>query len=147
MHATIAMHEGTLRILDRSIDLLADTLKLMLCSNVYTENKDDQFIDTGGASDAVDARLAGTTDQTLGSKAVGRDTTGDFSYFDAADVTFVGVTGGQTAGKAVLYKDTGTPTTSRILAVFDIADITTNGGDITIQFAAPASGGVLKYAS
>lgn len=146
MNANIAMHEGIKSILDRSIDYAADTIKVILLTNTYTENKDDQFIDAGGASDMVDARVAGTTDQTLSGKAFGRDTTGDFAYMDANDPTWTGVTAGSTAGKIGVYKDTGTPTTSKILGVLDIADITTNGGDITLNVAAPASGGLLKFA-
>jgi hypothetical protein len=140
----IFMVEAADSIVDRSIDLLVDTLKLALVKSGYVANADDQFIDTGGANDVVDHRLAGTTDQTLSGKVLGKDTTGDFSYLDANDVTFVGVPAGAAATQAVLYKDTGTPTTSKIIAVFDIPDVTPNGGDITIQFAAPASGGVLK---
>jgi hypothetical protein len=69
-----------------------------------------------------------------------------FSYFLASNVTFVGVPGGATLGKVGLYKSTGVDTTSKIIATFDIADITTNGGDIVITWAAAASGGILKFA-
>jgi hypothetical protein len=137
-------NEGNESIVDRNIDLLADTIKAMLVNSTYTPNKDDQFIDTGGASDAVDARLTSTTDQTLGSKAIGKDTTSDFVYFDAADVVFSAVQTGQTAVGVVIYKDTGTPTTSKLIAYLDITDTPTNGGDITIQFATPANGGIFR---
>jgi hypothetical protein len=137
-------NEGNQSIIDRDIDLAANTIKAMLVNSTYTPDKDDQFIDTGGASDAVDARLSGTTDQTLANKVIGKDTTSDFSYFDADDVVFTAVTTGQTAVGVVIYKDTGTPTTSKLIAYLDITDTPTNGGDITIQFAAPASGGIFK---
>jgi hypothetical protein len=142
--ASLLYNEGNESIIDRNIDLLADTIKAMLVSAVYTPNKDDQFIDAGGASDAVDARLTGTTDQTLGSKVIGKDTTSDFVYFDAANPTFSAVTTGQTAVGLVVYKDTGTPTTSKLIAYLDFTDTPTNGGDITIDFAAPASGGIFR---
>jgi hypothetical protein len=142
--ASIMYNEGNQSIIDRDIDLAANTIKAMLVNSTYTPDKDDQFIDTGGASDAVDARLSGTTDQTLANKALGKDTTSDFAYFDADDVVFTAVTTGQTAVGVVIYKDTGTPTTSKLIAYLDITDTPTNGGDITIQFAAPASGGIFK---
>jgi hypothetical protein len=142
--ASIMYNEGNESIVDRNIDLLSDTIKAILVNATYSPNKDDQFIDAGGASDAVDARLSGTTDQTLGTKVIGKDTTSDFVYFDAADVVFTAVTTAQTAVGVVIYKDTGTPTTSKLIAYLDITDTPTNGGDITIQFAAPASGGVFK---
>jgi hypothetical protein len=143
--ANVSMNEGLESIVDRSIDLIADTLKVALVKSGYTPNQDDQFIDAGGANDVVDARVTGTTDQTLGSKVTGKDTTGDFAYLDAADVVFTAVASGETVAGLVVYKDTGTPTTSKILGYVDLVDTPTNGGDITIQWAAPASGGVLKF--
>jgi hypothetical protein len=144
--ANIVMNEAKLSLVNGNIVFASDTIKAMLVSSVYTPNADDQFIDTGGASDAVDARIAGTTDQTIGSKTLAKDTTNDFAYLDGADVTFTAVTSGATIVGVVVYKDTGTPTTSKILAYYDVTDTPTNGGDITIQWATPANGGILKLA-
>jgi hypothetical protein len=141
--ANLTMNEGIKCVIDRTIDLAADTIKAMLVSSVYTPNKDDQFIDTGGASDAVDARIG--TDQTLGSKTIAKDTASDFAYLDVADPTWTAVAGGSTIVGVVIYKDTGTPTTSKILAYIDVTDTPTNGGDITLQVATPANGGLLKF--
>ncbi|MFF6951831.1 hypothetical protein ACFZAD_24630 [Streptomyces iakyrus] len=55
---------------------------------------------------------------------------------DAADVTFSTVTGA-TVEALVLYKDTGTASTSRLIAYIDTATglpITPNGGDINIAW-------------
>lgn len=144
--ANVFMNEAKLSITNRNIDLAADTIKVALVTAVYVANADDQFIDAGGAADVVDARAAGTTDQTLASKVMGKDLTGDFAYFDANDVTFTAVTAGTAIVAAVIYKDTGTPTTAKIIAYSDIPDVTPNGGDITLQWAAPASGAILKLA-
>lgn len=143
--ANIFYNEAKESIFDRNIDLIADTLKCALVNSTYVPNADEQFIDEAGADDMVDGRIAGTTDQTLAGKVTGKDLTGDFAYFDANDVTFTAVASG-TVVAAVVYKDTGTPTTSKLIGYFDIADVTANGGDITIQWATPANGGVLKGA-
>lgn len=143
--ANVMFNSGKMRLLKGStgaIDFLADTIKAMLCSSTYAPNADDEFIDTGGASDPVDARIAGTTDQTLANKAIGKDLTGDFAYIDADDPTFTAVASG-TVARVVIYKDTGTPTTSPMICSLD-ASVVANGGNITIQFAAPASGGIAK---
>lgn len=145
--ATIAMNEGIESVIDRNIDWIADTIKIALVAAGYVENKDDQFIDAGGANDVVDHRIPGTTDQTLGTKSIGKDLTGDFAYLTGANVTFVAVPGGATVAKVVAYKDTGVATTSKILGVYDVADTATNGGDITIQWAAASAGGMFKYAA
>lgn len=141
--ANLNYNEGILSIINRNIDFAADTIKAMLVSSTYTPNKDDQFIDAGGASDAVDARIG--TDQTLGSKAIAKDTASDFVYLDAADPTWTAVAGGSTVAGAVVYKDTGTPTTSKSITYLDLTDTATNGGDITVQFATPANGGITKF--
>jgi hypothetical protein len=143
--ANLTYNEGIESVVDRNVDWISDTIKIMAVSSVYTPNKDHQFIDEGGASDAIDARIG--TDQTLGSKATGKDTTGDFAYFDAADPTWTALAGGSTIVGFVVYKDTGVATTSKMLAYIDVTDTATNGGDITLQFAAPASGGVIKFAN
>lgn len=141
--ANLNYNEGIESLLDRNIDFAADTIKSMLASSVYTPNKDNQFIDTGGASDPVDARIG--TDQTLGSKVILKDTTNDFVYLDAADPTYTAVAGGSTVATVEVYKDTGTPTTSKLITSLDVTDTATNGGDITVQFATPANGGVTKF--
>jgi len=144
--ANVVMNEAKESIFDRNIDLIVDTIKVMLCTATYVPNADEQFIDEAGADDMVDGRVPGTTDQTLGTKVTGKDLTGDFTYFDGADSVFTAVTAGATCTQVGFYKDTGTPTTSKIIGVFDITDIATNGGDITIQWATPANGGLLKGA-
>jgi len=60
---------------------------------------------------------------------------------DAADVTFSAVTGDQSEA-LVIYKHTGTESTSRLIAYIDDATglpVTPNGGDITIQWDSAAS--------
>lgn len=146
--ANVMYNEGKLALLagaSSGINFATDTIKAMAVGSGYSPNADDVFIDAGGASDPVDARTAGTTDQTLASKVLGKDTTGDFAYLDANDVVFSAVPAGPAIEGVVIYKDTGTPTTSKMICYLDIS-VTPNGGDITIQFAAPASGAIVKMA-
>src|SRR5438105_15854831 len=86
--ANIFMQSGALGIVDRSIDLIADTLKVALCKSNYVADPDNVFIDAGGANDVVDARVAGTTDHTLASKTLAKGDTASFAYLDAADITY-----------------------------------------------------------
>lgn len=73
------------------------------------------------------------TDATLGSKTF---TNG---VFDAADATYTAVTG-NSAEAIVLYIDTGTAGTSRLIAYLDTGftglPVTPNGGDITVTWNA-----------
>jgi hypothetical protein len=62
--------------------------------------------------------------------------------FDADDVTFSSVTGNQVT-RILLYQDTGTASTSPLIALFDTAaaglPITPNGGNITIAWSNDAA--------
>ena len=108
------------------INLTSDTIKIQLIdTNDYTYSAaHDNFDDVAAGS------RVGTA-ATLGSKTV---TDG---VFDAADVTFSSVTG-DVSEALIVYKDTGTESTSKLIAYIDTASsglpVTPNGGDITVTF-------------
>lgn len=110
--------------LNGDIDYSADTIKMALVSDAYTPNltTDDFWND-------VSANVVGTP-QTLASKTTA------LGIANCADVTFSAVAGGSTVTYIVLYKDTGTPATSQLIACYDTATglpIATSGADITIR--------------
>lgn len=74
---------------------------------------------------------AGTTDQTLANKS---STTG---LVDADDITFAAVSqsSSKTLGALVIYKDTGTASTSPLFAfITGFTVIVPNGGDIAVSW-------------
>jgi hypothetical protein len=102
-----------------------DTMRVALVRNDYAQNlTTDEFYTS------ISAHVIGTP-QTLANKTI---TNG---VFDADDVTFTAVAAGSTLEGVVIYKDTGTPATSPLLAYIDTITgfpLATNGGDITIQW-------------
>lgn len=58
--------------------------------------------------------------------------------FDADDtgLTWSSVSDANNVGAAIVFNDTGTPSTSPIVAFLDAADLTTNGSDVTLTFNA-----------
>jgi hypothetical protein len=99
---------------------LTGTVKIRLVSSTYTYSAAHVFIsDTTG-------QITGTTDQTLGTKTY---VAGKFS---SANATFTAVTTGQTINACLIYVDTGTTTTSRLVAYLDGFTQATNGGDIVV---------------
>lgn len=105
---------------------LTGTVKAALVdTGTYTYSAAHQFLSS----------LTGVvgTAQTLGTKTYAD------GVFDAADITYTGVTG-SSAEAIVLYIDTGTAGTSRLVAFFDTGftglPVTPNGGDITINWNA-----------
>jgi len=117
--------KGKEKILSGSIDLTTATIKAALLSSSYTANLSTDEFWSGISANVLN------TPQTLGSKSV---TAG---VFDAADVTFTAVTSGATINAIVIYKDTGTASTSPLIAYIDTITgfpLATNGGDITVTW-------------
>lgn len=108
-------------------DLLTGTVKVALVdTGVYTYNAADQFLTS----------LTGVvgTAQTIGATKSVTD-----GLFDGGDVTFTSVTGNSVEA-LVIYIDTGTAGTSRLVAYIDTSvtglPVSPNGGNITITWNA-----------
>lgn len=113
-----------------AVDLIDDNIKCVLVDHaVVTPNvATHDFLD-----DISSAVIA--TSGNLASKSV----TG--GVFDAADVTFTSVSG-DSCESVVIYKDTGTASTSMLIAYIDTATglpITPSGGNITVTWDDGAS--------
>ena len=114
------------RFLEAQINWMTDTIKVLLVdTGAYTpQTAVHQYLSDISGS----ARIAGPV--TLTSKT----TTGGAA--DAADVTFTSVTG-PSIEAIVIYIDTGTESTSPLVAFIDTATglpITPNGGDIIVTW-------------
>lgn len=116
---------GRQAFLDGDIDYSADTIKVALVNDSYTPNlATDQFYST------ISSAVVGTP-QTLASKT----STGGVA--DAADVSFSSVTAGNTITYLAIYKDTGNPATSPLIALIDTATglpFETNGGNANVTW-------------
>lgn len=118
---------GREAFLNGSVSWTDDDIKVVLVdTNDYTVNlTTHQYL----SDIAVGARVA--TSSNLSSK------TATLGVADAADVTFSDVTGDQSEA-IVIYKDTGTASTSPLLAYIDTSTglpITPNGADIIITWS------------
>lgn len=106
---------------------LAGTLKAVLIDTAdYTYSAAHDFYDDASAGAVGTPGTIGTKTYTNG-------------VLDGADVTFTAVTG-DPCEAIILYLDTGTPSTSRLVAYIDTGvtglPVTPNGGDITITWNA-----------
>lgn len=142
-------HRNILKMLDGTIAYLTDTIKVLLVSTAtpYTYNPDHEFVSAGGANDIDDAEanvtnytrgFAGAGRKTLASKTLTANDASDRVEVDAADVvwTTLGGASNQTLAAAVVLKEITNDAASRMFAYLDFTDVATNGGDITVQFAA-----------
>lgn len=120
------------KIMDGSIDLDTDTIKVALVTSSYTPDQDahDFFDDVTNEVNGTGYTAGGAT---LASVVVSADNTDNEGVFDAADVTWS--TSTITARGAVIYKSTGTASTSPLIAYIDFgADKTSSAGNFTIQW-------------
>lgn len=112
---------------------LTGTLKAVLIDTAdYTYSAAHEFYSSASAG-------AVGTPGTIGSKTY---TNG---LLDGADVTFAAVTG-DPCEALILFLDTGTPSTSRLVAYFDTGvtnlPVTPNGSDVTITWDAA---GIIQF--
>jgi hypothetical protein len=126
---------GDSSIIASAINLQSDTVKLMLLTSSHTPNADtDEFIDDVSANEVAASGTYSAGGATL-TKSSSTDDTDDEGVFDADDVSFTSAT--ITARYAVIYKDTGTPSTSPIICEIDFGENkTSTSGTFTITFAA-----------
>lgn len=114
------------------IQLLTDNLKVVLTDSDYTYS--------AAHEDLADVAAAGrvATSGNLSTKTLAD------GVFDADDITFASVAAGDTVTGFVLYLDTGTESTSTLIAFWDTdtggaISIPTNGGDINLTWDSGAN--------
>jgi hypothetical protein len=121
-------------IMNGGIDLDTDTIKVALVTSTYTPDQDahDNFDDVTNEVTGTGYTAGGAT---LASVTVTADNTDNEGVFDAADVTWASST--ITARGAVIYKSTGTASTSKLIAYIDFgSDKSSSSGNFTIQWNA-----------
>lgn len=122
-------------IMNGSIDLDTDSIKVMLVTSAYTPN-----IDTHTKRSDVTNEVSGTGytagGSALATKTVTADNTGDKGVFDADDLTWSSST--ITARGAVLYKARGGASSAdELIAYIDFtSDQISSNGNFTIQWNA-----------
>lgn len=118
------------KLMEAGITMTSDTIKVALIdTGVYTYSASDEFYDD------VSAGTIGTP-QTLTTPTL------TVNVFDADNSTFTSVSGNSVEA-LIIYKDTGTPATSPVIAYIDTVSsglpVTPNGGDITITWDSGAN--------
>jgi hypothetical protein len=139
--ASLTFNAFKKNIMNGTIDLDSDTIKVALVTSSYTPDQDgDEFFDNAGdGHSAIDDEVSGTGytqgGVALANKAVTQDNTDNEGVFDADDVEWTTAT--ITARAAVIYKDTGTDTTSPLIRYHDFgSDQSTTGTTFKITWAA-----------
>lgn len=127
----VAFRNGVLGAHATRVVLSSDTIKAVLTDHGI----DTPVIATDDFYNDINTATQGSLSPALASKTVGVVAAG---VFDANDITFPAVTGNSVESVSLL-KDTGTASTSDLIAYWDTATglpVTPNGGDITVTWNA-----------
>lgn len=129
-----AFRNGILGSHATRVDLDADTISMMGVDHADDTPvvATDDFMDDIASAARVPAfaSVPNLASKTIGTIAVG--------VFDAADLVFSSLSGDQFESM-VMFKNSGTDTTSNVIAYWDTAGglpFTPNGGDLTVVFSA-----------
>jgi hypothetical protein len=110
------------QLLTAGLDLESDDIRVILVDTAdYTYSTAHDFLDDVAAGSRVAVSTA------LASKTIAN------GVFDAADKTLSTVTG-DPCEALILYKHTGTESTSNLICYIDGLSVTPNGGDIVIAW-------------
>ena len=124
---------------EAAFNLTSDTIKVALVTSSYVPNIDthDFFDDITNEVTSAGYTAGGAA---LASPSITIDTSGDFAWFDASDTSWTGTT--ITARYAIIYKSTGTASTSPLICYIDFGtDWVTSSETFYLQWA---STGILK---
>ncbi|KAA9149467.1 hypothetical protein F3K36_33695 [Delftia sp. BR1] len=124
--------KGAEKMWSGSINFSADNIRVALLPSAYVYDAAHEFLPDVGA-------VIGTAQALAGKSVAG-------GVFDAFSVNFGALPTGSTIGSVVLYKDTGTPATSPLIArVTDVLGLplATNGGGLVLGW----SGGTARIFS
>lgn len=130
-------NRGKRDLLNGTFDLLTSTIKVALVTSTYTPN-----IDTHHYFSDVTNEVSGTNytagGQALSNKSITEDDANDLSYFTADNTVWSNSTIAAARG-AVIYYDTGTASSSSLIAYIDfVVDKSSSATDFTIVW--PSTG-------
>lgn len=132
-----AYNDGKVALLDGTIDLDDDTIKVSLHTSSYSPDidADNFFNDLTDELDESGNYTAGG--EALASKTVIADDANNRAVFDAADLSWAALTSSGAFRYGVMYKDTGTPSTSPLIGYINFG-VNQNpaGVNFTIQWHA-----------
>ena len=132
--ASFVYPKGLLKCIDGTIDWVNDTTIKFMLMNSHTPNTAHEFV-----SDIVADEFAGTGytggHNGSGRKALASKTraiVGTAVIFDAADPSAWTALNSDSIAWVAVFKQNAGDSTSALICLLDTADLTTNGGDVTL---------------
>ena len=141
--ASMWFNNGLLRILNRNIDFVTDTIKVIILKSSYTPNKAHEFVSdlTPGTHEVTSTGYAGGFSgagrKTITGKTITLDAGNNRIVFDCADLTggtaWSGISGADAWAYAALWKPVSSDADSPVICLLDPADLSLNGSDVNLN--------------
>ena len=148
--ASNVQNRAVKELADGTYTWLSSTIKAGLVGTAvaFTPNVDKDFLDEGGANDIIDCELNGVSGYTRGFGGAGRKAlasktitevdASDRAEFSSAGLTWTALGAGDTIAYIFFCVEVTNDAASKLIAIGDVTDTPTNGGDVTIN---PGTGG------
>lgn len=131
-------NKGLSSVLGGSVNLISDTIKVMLVTPGYTFVATHNFVSDVVANEVSGSGytggFGGAGRKALSSRVVTQDDTNNRGWFDAADLLWSAVT--INIGGAIVFKELTNDTLSPIIAFLDPSDLNVTGTDVSCVFNA-----------
>ena len=133
MAVTAKMYgNALLKALNKEVNYITDTIKVMLCTSAYTPDQDAHIYKSSITNEVTGTGYT-AGGATLTNKTMTYDGATNTIKLDADDVVWASST--ITARYAVIYDDTGTDSTSTLLGYIDFSeDKISSAGDFKITW-------------
>ena len=157
--ADFLYNTGSMELWDGTTDFLTEaSLKIAMATSSYSADRDDDLAEVG-VDDFNEHEITGTGyvagwsgsgRKVLNTPTITIDKANDRAYADSVDLTWTALNADVgTPSQAVMLEERATDdTNTRLVVHWDSGfPVTPNGGDVTLQWAAPASGGMFYLAT
>lgn len=114
-----------------ALNWTTDDIRMVLVTGAYTYSDSHNFLSAVTTAN----ELVGTRSPALSSRVVNTDLAGDRVWWDCADYVYTALNAGTAAG-CVIYRFNASDAAAPLLFYLDPSDLVTNGGNVTVQFAA-----------
>jgi hypothetical protein len=136
--SSMLTNRGMHSILSGTVDLTADTIKVMLLDSTFTPLATHNFVSEISSDELTGsgyvAGFAGSGRKTLASKTFTEDDTDGVVTFDAADLTWAAINAG-TAKYAAIIKEITNDAASLVIGYVEFTPRVTNGSSLVVSWS------------
>jgi len=133
--ATLVSNRLKRDLLDGAANLDAAVVKVLLTKAAAVTDPDLDFVSDVLATSVDELTDGSYVRKTLASQTVSLDDTNDRGLFDADDITWTALAGGETVTGALVYREVTNDADSPWYVWYDLTDTATNGLDFVLQWA------------